>query len=543
MPEKYKEEEEQKIVVNSDDDAVCADTGSDAVVPGEVRDLYVGTIINNRYEILSMIGRGATSAVYKARNRDTNQIVAIKILHSHLAFDATIVRRFQQEAKTATILQHPNIVSVRDYSTTESGNPFLVMDFVEGMSLFDTIRAAGWLPVQRALAVFPQVCAALSAAHEKGIVHRDLKPSNIMLTTGPDGNPLVKVLDFGIAKVLPAQGDTVMKLTQTGEMLGSILYMSPEQCMDHDLDGRSDVYSLGCVMYEALTGKAPFSARTAFETMNKHMSETPERLSNVRPDINWPSGLEDVLLKSMQKSPQNRYASVQLLGHDLQRLLAGATPSHAAPGHAVSGDSTASNSVSSSSTSYGSSPGGTVAEATEGTDETSLERLEGHKTKAEYSFRLCRTMIFAILCVVLVLLGVAAKSGFDQTYIFPLVGAFGAINVAMMSYKHSRKIRDRVIEAVTAVMDGKVQDVSISKISWTSGGGVQVTIGNPEFRNLHVSPIDISNPIWKNLISACDLEQVTGAKVFPLPGKLYFNSNRQPVAVALKGRLTWVVRW
>jgi serine/threonine-protein kinase len=287
------------------------------------RDPFVGTTLNDRYHVLSLIGEGATSAVYKAEDTKLNEAVAIKILHSHLAADATIMRRFEQEAKTSRLLRHPNIVDVRSYEKSDDGIPYLVMDLAEGTSLQDVLKASGWLPADQTIAIFIQVCAALSAAHENGVVHRDLKPSNIMLTDAPDGNLLVKVLDFGVAKILPATGDTVLKLTQTGEMLGSILYMSPEQCLDEDLDGRSDCYSLGCVMYETLTGKPPLLARTAFETMNKHMSDMPERLDRVRPDLKWSPGLQHIIFKAMAKDPNRRYQKIVQLQDELEKLATG----------------------------------------------------------------------------------------------------------------------------------------------------------------------------------------------------------------------------
>jgi serine/threonine protein kinase len=174
-----------------------------------------------------------------------------------------------------------------------------------------------------ALPVFKQICAALIAAHEKGVVHRDIKPGNIMLDKSKDGEFLVKVLDFGSAQVLPMIGDTVLKLTQTGEMLGSLLYMSPEQCLDQDVDERSDCYSLGCLMYETLTGKPPLAARTAFETMNKQISEMPLPFSMVRPDLALPFPLQEIVFKSMAKSPENRYPSILDLLDDLDRLRFG----------------------------------------------------------------------------------------------------------------------------------------------------------------------------------------------------------------------------
>ncbi|PWU01433.1 MAG: hypothetical protein C5B53_02920 [Candidatus Melainabacteria bacterium] len=337
MNEQYKEPESIKIVQKdlkeaSDQSAVGEITERESVlientnqVPGISstvdHDSFEGKVLNDRYRILSLIGKGATSTVYKAADSKTNQTVAVKILHSHLASDPTIMRRFEQEAKTARLLKHPNILPVRGFEKMRSGVPFLVMDLAEGTSLQDAINAAGWIPLERSIAIFVQVCAALNAAHEKGIVHRDLKPSNIMLINSEDGTLLVKVLDFGVAKILPTTGDTVLKLTQTGEMLGSILYMSPEQCLDKELDGRSDCYSLGCVMYETLTGKPPHCARTAFETMNKHMSEMPVRLDRVRPEISWTPGLQYVVFKALAKDPNQRYQKIEQLQNDLQNLL------------------------------------------------------------------------------------------------------------------------------------------------------------------------------------------------------------------------------
>jgi serine/threonine protein kinase len=285
-----------------------------------IRDPNVGTILDDRYYLQLLLGRGATSSVYEATDARADRSVAVKLMHSHLVSEHMIVRRFEQEAKTSQLLQHPNIAKVEEHNVSASGVPYLIMELVRGTSLHDVVKGAGWLPIARALAIFSQVCAALAAAHEKSIVHRDLKPSNIMLATTDGGDLLVKVLDFGIAKQISMESDADLRLTQAGEALGSLLYMSPEQCLDQDIDNRSDCYSLGCVMYEALTGKPPLCARTAFETMNKQISEMPERLERVRPDLNWPEGLEDVVFKAMQKNPAARYQNISDLLDDLQKI-------------------------------------------------------------------------------------------------------------------------------------------------------------------------------------------------------------------------------
>ena len=174
----------------------------------------------------------------------------------------------------------------------------------------DAIAETGWLSVSLTLGIAAQICSALCAVHELGLVHCDMKPGNIMLTCSPDGKLIVKVLDFGIAKILPVTGDTVLKLTQDGNMLGSLLYMSPEQCLDQEVDARSDLYSLGCVIYEALTGKPPICARTAFETMNKHLTAMPAPLETTRSDIQWPKKLAKILTRAYAKKPDDRYQSI-----------------------------------------------------------------------------------------------------------------------------------------------------------------------------------------------------------------------------------------
>ncbi|HEY9788692.1 MAG TPA: serine/threonine-protein kinase [Candidatus Obscuribacterales bacterium] len=310
----------------------CPDDQS--VLVFEAQDPYIGSTISKRYEVLALIGKGATSTVYKARETDSGSFVALKILHPHLANEGPVVRRLQQEAKSLKEFKHDNVVEVKHFSTTRQGQPYLVMEFLDGMSLFERLHQEGPLSDKDCLDVFCQICDGLSAAHERGIVHRDLKPGNIMLVPSPyasSGDALssspafwrVKILDFGIAKIFPMQGETFFRLTQTGEMMGSLLYMSPEQCLEQDWDQRADIYSLGCVMYETLTGKPPLFGRTAFETMNKHLSEAPRPLSVVRPDLTVVPGLETVVLKCMAKAPAERYQSVDELKADLLALKAG----------------------------------------------------------------------------------------------------------------------------------------------------------------------------------------------------------------------------
>jgi serine/threonine protein kinase len=305
----------------------CPDDGATLVF--DTIDPIVGTRLADRFQIEEMIGRGATSTVYHAfdlkaepgQNGKSGTAsksaaahaspVAIKVLHPHLSSDAAVVKRLSQEAKSLREFSHKNVVNMITLGVTRQGQPFLVMELVEGQSLLEYLRQNGALSNQLCLAIFDQIFDAIGAAHNRGILHRDLKPGNIMLTPDGNGGFCVKLLDFGIAKVVPLQGDTFFRLTQTGEMMGSLLYMSPEQCLEQDWDQRGDIYSLGCVLYEALTARAPLIGRTAFETMNKHLTEMPPPLSVVRPDIEFARGIEQVVMKMLEKDPLARYQTAE----------------------------------------------------------------------------------------------------------------------------------------------------------------------------------------------------------------------------------------
>ena len=272
------------------------------------------------YDVLGMIGEGGMSIVYKARHQMLNRLVAIKMLHSHLMRDEMQIRRFRQEAQALFVLEHPNIVSVRDFGTTEAGAPYLIMDYLEGKSLSEELRDSGPMPVGRALNVFIQACSALEHAHSKGIVHRDIKPSNLVLTKDKEGNDVVKVVDFGIAK-LTQDGDINPGLTQTGDVFGSPLYMSPEQCLGQKLDARSDEYALGCVMYEVLSGDPPLVGESALATIHMHASDMPAPLTvpNCAPLLR--DRLDELIYKTLEKSPDKRYESMRAVRRELEELL------------------------------------------------------------------------------------------------------------------------------------------------------------------------------------------------------------------------------
>lgn len=274
----------------------------------------VGKVIADRYEIVSFVGRGAMGTVYKAKHKAIDRFFAVKTLNAQFEEDERVVKRFQQEAQAMSLLTHPNLIQILDYGKTEDGVPFFVMEFLEGISLADHLKHNGQLPVERALPIFAQIADALAHAHSKGVIHRDLKPSNIMLIG--DSHDFVKVVDLGIAKAVSDD----QHLTQTGEVFGSPLYMSPEQCQGMQTDGRSDIYSLGCLMYEALAARPPLRGENFVQTAYKHMHEMPVPLQEVRPDVSEP--VSELIAACLLKNPDDRVASMAMLRDALRELIA-----------------------------------------------------------------------------------------------------------------------------------------------------------------------------------------------------------------------------
>jgi len=283
----------------------------------------IGSTLAGNIYVEELIGKGGMSSVFKGRHTQIDRPVAVKVMHEHLVSEENALLRFQKEAQAAGKLDHPNIVKVADFRVGEGGFSFLVMDYVPGVSLAQAIRKQGLLSCSQAVDIFSQACDALQHAHSHGVIHRDLKPSNIMLvdSEGEDGKPQVKLLDFGIAKILPQHGGSGQKLTQTGEVFGSPLYMSPEQCMGKTLDARSDIYSMGCLMYETLTGTPPIVGANTFETFFKHTTEMPASIKTHRSDLANYREIDAIILKAMAKNPADRYQSMAELKADLLALL------------------------------------------------------------------------------------------------------------------------------------------------------------------------------------------------------------------------------
>lgn len=274
----------------------------------------VGTMFESIYELNRIIASGGMGLVYEARDATTEQTVAIKMLHAHMLSDS-FVMRFQREGKAASQLSHPNLLKVYELGVTDTNQPYMVMEYVPGYSLADEIRRSP-IALKRAIPIFVQICEALAHAHQRGVLHRDLKPSNILLTQTADGREVVKIVDFGIAKVLDDDG----KITRTGQVLGSPAYMSPEQCSGGHVDNRSDIYSLGCLMFETLTGKPPFVSESSLKIIMHHRSTTPPSLASFMTQVEVPKALDDIFKKVFAKQPEQRYQTVDELKVDLLAL-------------------------------------------------------------------------------------------------------------------------------------------------------------------------------------------------------------------------------
>lgn len=281
-------------------------------------DPLIGMLFAEKYEIQSILGRGGMSVVYKARHKYMNRIVAVKLLLEHLSEDQHAFARFQKEAQSASSLSHQNIVSVHDFGVSSTGQSYFVMDCLEGDSLYDVIVQGNGVPLERAIAIFRQACDGLVHAHKKGVIHRDLKPSNIVLVKEDDGSETVKIVDFGLAKLHRPETAEEARLTQSGMVFGSPLYMSPEQCQGFQLDARSDIYSLGVLMFETLAGQLPFQSDSFFNIALLHIHSRPPSFDDVAAEKKIPRELEEVIMKCLAKNPADRFESVEELR---QRIL------------------------------------------------------------------------------------------------------------------------------------------------------------------------------------------------------------------------------
>jgi serine/threonine protein kinase len=281
---------------------------------------FIGQIIDDRFEILAHLGSGGMGSVYKALDSFTGATYALKIIAPELLEQKALAKRLEHEAQAAKALSHVNIVPVFDVGKITNGSPYLIMGYVDGESLEEILRTEVRLNRERALNIFIQVAEALVHAHDKGVVHRDLKPSNILVSKTPGGQDIVKIVDFGIAKITDEYHADKTQLTQTGELIGSPWYMSPEQCRGDDLDGRSDLYSFGCIMYEALSGKVPFDGENPVRILLKHISEPAPQLPK---SLDVGSALRRTIMRCLEKDPHDRYPSAAPLLNDLSQIQRG----------------------------------------------------------------------------------------------------------------------------------------------------------------------------------------------------------------------------
>jgi hypothetical protein len=278
----------------------------------------MGSVVAERYHILKKLGEGGMGQVYLAEHVKMGRKAALKVMNPGMNQDPDAIARFNREAANASRLNHPNVCAIYDFGETPEGLIYLAMEYIEGESLSSLIEKNGVLAAPRAASIIHQAADALSVAHDYGIVHRDLKPDNIMISRNRDGSDLVKVVDFGIAK---ASSSDAQKVTKTGLVVGTPEYMSPEQLAGDKLDGRSDIYSLGLVAFNCLTGKLPFPSNSAQEAMIMRLTDFPKTLAEIKPDIEWPVELQNVMDKALARDADERYQKAADFGREIAKAV------------------------------------------------------------------------------------------------------------------------------------------------------------------------------------------------------------------------------
>ncbi len=288
------------------------------------RDPLIGAVIGERYRILARIGEGGMGAVFRAEHTLMKKVVALKLLHAEMGQVEDAARRFEREAQSASRLNHPNIISVTDFGRSAGGELFLIMEFAAGESLADILLREERLDLGRACRIASQLLGALEHAHAQGVVHRDLKPANVMMVQSPDARQgeLAKILDFGIAKIVQAS-DGAEPLTRGVMVFGTPSYMAPEQAMGQDVDARADLYSLGIMLYEMLTGKKPFQSDDLVKLMSMQVTVPPPSFAAVAPEVSIPGPIEDVVMRALEKMREARWASAAEFRDALEKAATG----------------------------------------------------------------------------------------------------------------------------------------------------------------------------------------------------------------------------
>jgi serine/threonine protein kinase len=305
---------------------VMAVTESDPRVPVDPYLTMLNREVGGRYRIIAKLGEGGMGAVFRAEQISLKRTVAVKVLRPEVALSSSLLRRFNAEAEVVAKLSHPNTVNIFDFGQDSDGTLFIAMEFIDGRPLRQLLQA-GPLPVARALAIAHQITESLADAHAHAIIHRDLKPDNVMLQERGKTRDIVRVLDFGIAKLRDETRATALAMTQAGDMLGTPQYMAPEQIKGETIDGRTDVYALGCMLYEMVTGRMPYEADAVMAILSKHLLEPAIPPSQRRPDLGLSAAIDQLVLDAMAKNPRDRPPTMEVFGEMIAALAATLAPS------------------------------------------------------------------------------------------------------------------------------------------------------------------------------------------------------------------------
>ena len=309
----------QCMTARSGEDGWCKECGASLVPIRSVRDSYLGETVGEKYKLVEQIGAGGMGEVYLGVNEPLDQRVAVKFLSRKYTENEQVIMRFLNEARSYCRVTHPNAVTLLDYGQHDDGALYIITEFIEGVSLTDAVQEHGAFGPAKALSVTAQCCDVLTAAHPEGIIHRDLKPDNIMLMPASRDRYVVKVLDFGIAKIVDDEGTA---LTKTGSVFGTPEFMSPEQAEGRPVDPRSDLYALGIILFYLSTARLPFEGESQFSILQKHISEAPPKASKIREDLEIPSEIEAIIERCLSKEREDRFPDAEALLAELEKQRA-----------------------------------------------------------------------------------------------------------------------------------------------------------------------------------------------------------------------------